>query len=463
MLAIDLCAGIGWSVACRWLGVSELGFEIMPEAIATREAMGAVTQAVSIVELPDSFCSQAPIQIAGPPCQTFSAAGNGEGRKALAEVLFRARYLAAHGVLLRRADDGDPRTWLVLEPLRLALGGRPMYIVWEQVPAVLPVWQTAGEILTAAGYSVWTGILNAEQYGVPQTRKRAFLIARRDGWAAMPPVPTHSRYYSTNRAKLDQGVLPWVSMAQALGWGTTGRPSFTVTGGGSNTGGAEPFGRAARDSLMSMRRNSGPGAARDPRPSDEPSYTIRAQGSGSHPSGVEWVYRSSAHPNATMRDGDQPAPTVMFGNAGADVQWVQRSNYSGTGVPSPVPGSPDRGARTLDEPSATLTGRMPHWAVQTGTNSEMVRADGRPWQERTKKYSRPVDEPSPTIVGERMGQWRVVDDQSPASIRVTVEEAAALQTFPYPELIQGTSGKRYLQVGNMVPPVLGAAILKGFL
>lgn len=408
MLAIDLCAGIGWSVATRSLGISELGIEIMPEAIATRDAMGCYTQDVSIADLPDSFCSQAPLQIAGPPCQTFSAAGNGEGRRRLGEVIRRVEHFRRFDVLIR-GGTGDPRTWLVLEPLRLAVHGMPMFIVWEQVPSVLPVWEECGFVLEDCGYSVWTGILRSEMYGVPQTRKRAFLIARRDGKVAGPPAPTHSRYHERTPSRLDPGVLPWVSMARALGWGTTGRPSFAVTGGGSATGGADPFGHAARKSLLAYQSSAMPNAT--VRHEGQPAPTVMF---GNARDDVRWVYRNGTHEHAA----DAPAPTVMFGARSNTVTWVQRSNYTGRGersVPSPVDGSPNLGARQLDEPSSTVTSKGFRWA-------------------------------------------------SPAqSIRVTVEEAAALQTFPHPELIQGGSGKRYLQVGNMVPPVLGAAILRTFL
>lgn len=408
MLAIDLCAGIGWSVACTALGISELGIEIMPEAIATRDAMGAYTQDVSVADLPDDFCSQAPIQIAGQPCQTFSAAGKGEGRRALTEVLGRVS-LFDHNRTFIRGGSGDPRTWLVLEPLRLAIGGMPEYIVWEQVPAVLPVWEACADVLRSVGYSVWTGTLHSEQYGVPQTRKRSFLIARRDGIPAAPPVPTHSKYHNTNPSKLDPGVLPWVSMAEALGWGTTGRPSFTVTGGGSATGGAEPFGRAARDSLLS--------------------------------------YRSSTMPNATLRDQNQPAPTVAFGNDAASVQWVYHN------------GNQENSAqRELNSPAPTV-----HFGARSNAATWVQRRNSGPGARRNP---RPQDLPSYTVRASGSGshpsglEWETISAQS---IRVTVEEAATLQTFPHPELIQGAQGKRYLQVGNMVPPLLGIAILRTFL
>lgn len=45
--------------------------------------------------------------------------------------------------------------------------------------------------LGAAGYSVNTIVLNAAQFGVPQMRKRTFVLATRLGCTLTPPVPTH--------------------------------------------------------------------------------------------------------------------------------------------------------------------------------------------------------------------------------------------------------------------------------
>lgn len=378
MLAIDLCAGIGWSIACQWSGISELGIEIMPEAIATRTALGAATylrdgKGVGMEALPDDFCSWAPIQIAGPPCQTFSPAGSGEGRRQIGELVRRIDHLARTGELIR-GGDGDARTWLVLEPLRLALHGLPTYVVWEQVPSVLPVWEASAVVMRAGGYSVWTGILRSEQYGVPQTRKRAFLIARRDGIVAAPPVPTHSRYHERDRTRLDDGVLPWVSMAEALGW----------SGG----------------TMISNYGSGGDPRDRGERSSDQPAATVTGKVGRN-----KWVYVNGTGVNAARRPAEVPAPTVHFG----------------------------------------------------------ARSNGRHWTEQR---------PATTVQGDpRIALPGHHERQMNNSIRVTVEEAAVLQTFPYPELIQGTpnkrggqsNGTRYLQVGNMVPPLLGAAILRTFL
>jgi DNA (cytosine-5)-methyltransferase 1 len=105
----------------------------------------------------------------------------------------------------------------VLTPLVFILRNKPSAIVLEQVGPVLPIWEAYAEVLRSRGYSVRTGIVNAEQYGVPQTRKRAVLIANAD-YDVRLPEPTHSRYHVRSPQRLDPGVKPWVSMAAALGW-----------------------------------------------------------------------------------------------------------------------------------------------------------------------------------------------------------------------------------------------------
>lgn len=353
MLALDLFAGTGWGVALQRLGITEHGAEIMPQAVQSRWRNGMLTPYGDVSKITAEQAAAYPIHIGSPPCQTYSRAGKGKGREQLERVLQGVQALAC-GWPWHPTDD-DPRTWLVLEPLRLALAGRPVYIAWEQVDTVLPVWDACAEVLRERGYSVWTGMLQAEMYGVPQTRKRAFLLARRDGREARPPVPTHSRYYTRDPSKLDDGVRPWVSMAEALGWGVTRRPSFTVTGGGSGTGGAEPFGNAARQSLI--------------------------------------AYRNGTQANSAERSS-LPAPTVHFG---------ARSNWVNV------------------RPATTVQG-----------------------------------DPRIAAAGHH-------DRQMNNSIRVSVQEAAILQTYPAGFRFAGSGGAQYQQIGNAVPPLLAEAVLVSLL
>ncbi|MEI3845233.1 MULTISPECIES: DNA cytosine methyltransferase [unclassified Microbacterium] len=253
IVAVDHFAGAGgWSVAARRLGIVEYGTEIMREAIRTRSANGfrTIYRDVWSGLFHPWLVPPHEMKISSPPCQTFSLAGNGEGRDALSDVLQAIddrRYVDVHS-LFALTKLLDPRTALVLTPLAHVWAHRPRLVALEQVPQVLPVWNAIASVLRTVGYSVWTGILSSEMYGVPQTRQRAILMARLDG-VAEAPVPTHSRYYPLEPHRFDPGVLPWVSMAEALGWGMTERPSLTVTSGGAETGGYEPFPTNARAAM----------------------------------------------------------------------------------------------------------------------------------------------------------------------------------------------------------------------
>lgn len=238
-VVVDLFAGTGVGVAIKNLGAKEYGVEIMKEAIATRAANGMETiyndvwDAHLLVEilaaLREYNSGLAWTLWASPPCQTFSLAGSGAGRKALTDVLGiiqRKQYLDMTELREQAALLGDERIGLVLSPLHYAARFGPTYIALEQVPPVLPVWEAMAVELREMGYSVWTGLLHAEQHGVPQTRKRAILMARRDGIDVTPPAPTHSKYHNRTPEKLDQGVKKWVSMEEALGWAGTDLVGF---------------------------------------------------------------------------------------------------------------------------------------------------------------------------------------------------------------------------------------------
>lgn len=398
--AVDHFAGLGWGVACHALGIREYGVEKAKEAIWSRSAneMRTIYRDVWSGLFHPSLVPAHRLYIASPPCQTFSMAGNGEGREALDDVLTAIddrRWTDAES-LFELTEIMDPRTALVLTPLAHVWAHRPVLVALEQVPEVLPVWHAIAAVLRTLGYSVWTGILRAEQFGVPQTRKRAILMARLDG-KVEPPVPTHSRYYSTNPARLDPGVEKWVSMAEALGWGMTERPSLTVTSGGAATGGYEPFPTNARKTMERAQdagaweyreavKSMGAGMVerhgeRPSRSQDEPAFTIRANAGGSEPGGFKWVVRNGeAEDLSAWGRTDIPAPTVAGDS------------------------------------------RLPRRAFRKN--------------------------------GER---------QMDGAIRLTRDEAATLQSFPSEFEWRGSKTKQFLQIGNAVPPLMGAAILSALL
>lgn len=259
---VDLFSGPGGlDVAATQLGLEVMGIERDHAACETRRAAGLATVEGDVRDYGPADFPDATDLAGAPPCQPYSVGGRGRGRAALETVLDLAQRLASRqSVALGLGGFDDERTGLVLEPLRWALeamdAGRPFRtVVLEQVSTVLPVWEAFAAILRTEGYSVATGRLSAEEYGVPQTRVRAVLIASLDREARLPE-PTHQRYRKGDpQGQAALGLLPWVSMADAIGWGMTHRPALTIAVG-TAAGGPDPScvgGSGARATLYGER------------------------------------------------------------------------------------------------------------------------------------------------------------------------------------------------------------------
>ena len=118
----------------------------------------------------------------GFPCQPFSAAGNRKG-------------------------FADPRGTLFFEITRLAEAKRPAYLLLENVPGLLNhdggrTFASILHTLDRLGYGVEWQVLNSKDFGVPQSRKRVYLIGYLDRrcrgkifpfteTAGMPPIQIH--------------------------------------------------------------------------------------------------------------------------------------------------------------------------------------------------------------------------------------------------------------------------------
>lgn len=234
-------AGIGWSEALRELGMRDVGLELDRAACRTRTAAGHATINCDVTQYPTwPFKGHTSGKIDSPPCPGFGKSGKKLGladlplvHQAIEDLSRGKDTRAAIGAACR-----DERSILTAEPMRWHYDLQPEWICMEQVPSVLVVWQQYADILQRWGYSVAAGIVDAADYGLGQNRKRAVLIASRARDVELP-APTHG----------GPGQRPFVSMADAIGWGYTRRPAPTVTSGGTYTGGAEPFGNGTRQAM----------------------------------------------------------------------------------------------------------------------------------------------------------------------------------------------------------------------
>lgn len=123
---------------------------------------------------------------AGPPCQTFSTTGARAGLPVLEALGDAVREVLDGALPEDLVEVEDERTLLTLEPALVIHRHRPEWILLEQVPGVQPVWDKYGAALSEVGYSVDTRVVRAERYGVPQSRRRAVLLASRTKAAVIP-------------------------------------------------------------------------------------------------------------------------------------------------------------------------------------------------------------------------------------------------------------------------------------
>lgn len=377
----------------------------MPEAIRTARAAGHDTRYFDISGPINPAWAPLDGLIGGVPCTSFSSAGKGAGRADIPRLIEAIRAYA-DGTDLRDQEWSHPTAPLVIEPIRWAWHLEPTWIAMEQVKEVLPAWEASAEVLREWGYSTWTGLVQAEAYGVPQTRRRAILIAHRDRGVFTPP-PTHQEFDPRKKAPRagTEHRLPYVTMADALGWLPAG---VVNTRGQRRTPGGNEFSAAGPSWALTEKARSwkvtgnnsiagGPIAARE---SDEPAMTVGSRAD-------LWKLRQSARSNATERAITEPAPTITAGKDYGDRVWVH------------------------ERPSTTVAG------------DPRVSAPG--WRGRPEDYA-----PDGEYIGKRS-----MDE----AVRLTIEQALILQSFRPDYPVQGLRSKSFLQVGNSIPPRLAAHIL----
>jgi DNA (cytosine-5)-methyltransferase 1 len=139
--------------------------------------------------------------VGGTPCQSFSIAG-------------------------LRGGLADDRGNLALEFLRLADHTRPRWLVWENVPGVLSSGggRDFGSILgglVELGYGFAYRVLDAQFFGVPQRRRRVFVVGYLGDWrrAAAVLFERHSLQGNPAPRRETGQVAPTVPSRSSAGGG----------------------------------------------------------------------------------------------------------------------------------------------------------------------------------------------------------------------------------------------------
>lgn len=223
--AVALFGGAGGSSR----GLEDAGHEVVAfdnwqPAVDTHNANGMLAHLHDLSDPSiDDLIPECDLMWISCPCQPFSAAGDGDGE----------------------FDDRDGFPWA----LRIVALRLPPVVIFENVKG-LTFDKHRGYLggilkqLHDLGYGWQLRVLNCADFGVPQTRERTIIVARRDDEPVEWPMPTHTE-------KPGMFTAPWVSMGDALGWNAPG----WVLRGTQNSDGGDRIERGLDEPAMTVNTN----------------------------------------------------------------------------------------------------------------------------------------------------------------------------------------------------------------
>ena len=209
MRYLSVCSGIeAVSVALRGMGWECAGLSDIDKACnaVLRYHYPDVTNYGDFTKIQKEDIGTIDLLVGGTPCQDFSVAG-------------------------LRAGVAGARGNLTLEFLRLAGRLEPRWVVWENVPGVLSIdsGRTFGAVLGALaklGYGIAYRVLDAQWFGVPQRRRRVFVVGYLGDWRRAAAVLFERESVLGNpppRREAGKRVAPCLdarTTAGGQGWGT---------------------------------------------------------------------------------------------------------------------------------------------------------------------------------------------------------------------------------------------------
>ena len=160
----------------------------------TRVITGDITQ---ITDLDNLLPKNVKVDgiIGGPPCQGFSLSG--------------------------KRDKKDPRNSLFMDFVRFVKHFQPSFFMMENVPGILSMKTALGEKVVdlifeeyeKAGYNATYKVLNAAEFGVPQTRTRVIFIGIRKDLSFYPDELHPEGWLLENQITIKEAImdLPQIS------------------------------------------------------------------------------------------------------------------------------------------------------------------------------------------------------------------------------------------------------------
>jgi DNA (cytosine-5)-methyltransferase 1 len=213
---LSVCSGIeAATVAWHELGWNPVGFseiekfpsEVLKHHYPTVKNFGDMTKYKEW----DFGTNGLDLLVGGTPCQSFSVAG------------------------LRKGLE-DPRGNLALTYVGILDKFRPKWFIWENVPGVLSSnsGRDFGSFLGALAelrYGFAYRVLDAQNFGVPQRRRRVFVVGCSTGWESATKVLFESESLSGNNSQSKRArerIAPTIERSLAYG-GSNPECADTVT------------------------------------------------------------------------------------------------------------------------------------------------------------------------------------------------------------------------------------------
>lgn len=337
---------------------------------------------------------------ASPPCTNASVANanGGESPEDLAMAQAVVRYVAHH------------------LPRIMTLENVYQYRNFES-------WHVIARGLLDAGYSYAFWHVNMADYGVPQSRKRMIVIARRDGVKPQLPDATHAE----NPQPGFLGMLrPWVSWYEAIEdiLHTLPESQFAPWQ-------LKRLPEELRTMLMPTVNADG---TAHPRNAGEPEHTVQASGWKQMPRA--WlVSNQKTEFGDGLTDGHEPALSITSQHGGRLRAWLCEASNASSGSD-----------RWGDQPAQTIT---------TPTGGRVQRAfivDGKLGSYSTTLSVR--DEKEPSFTQTTSHNYR--DQRASVAgrvVKMTPRALARFQSFPDWYELPEHARTAVTGIGNAVPPL----------